>query len=787
MSTRPPFADRLALRGRKATASLLAGALALSGLARNARAQTTTLPVSVERYQPTPFANRFFQLEQGAPLPRGVFRVGLDLDYGARSLVVQDLSPRIDQAGKGRGSYDVVKGALGSNLLFSVGLGHHLEVGVALPLVAYQYGATVPGVAAPASAGLGNPRIGLKAGLLDRHGFELAASALVGLPSFSRNLVGSSDPSAELGISGGMHRGRWSLGLNLAAHLAKEREVFDRHVGSEWLAGAGVGWELSLRTHLLGEVLAATPLSELGRSHESPVESLLGLRHRQGRLLWTAGAGPGLVPGVGAPTFRALLGLAFASEVPDRDEDGIDDDHDRCLEEPEDRDGFADDDGCPDPDNDEDGILDTVDKCPQNAEDKDGFEDEDGCPDPDNDKDGILDTVDKCPDKPETKNGFQDDDGCPDEAPPPGDKDKDGILDEDDECPDEAEDKDGFEDEDGCPDPDNDKDGIPDAQDKCPLEPETINGVADEDGCPDKGQVEGRLGSNEIETLRPIYFDTDHSRVRHAFFPILGQIALVLKAHPEIGRCAVEGHTDDTGPPEWNQKLSALRASAVVEFLVSKGVDRQRLVAIGRGEQLPWASNDTPWGRARNRRVIFHIEGGDQEIKKRESTRQERRETIRHHKEQEPARGEGGEESLERTPPQDDAVTPSKGKTKHGRGALGEGREDVIEERTPPVDVLPSHEKRTPKKSERSLEGSHPATGVTPGDDGRPRDEKKTDEKKTDEKPGEKKPADEKPRHVKPRDAKTGDKTPGGKTARKPVEGDEETSLPARRPTLPPR
>jgi outer membrane protein OmpA-like peptidoglycan-associated protein len=68
-------------------------------------------------------------------------------------------------------------------------------------------------------------------------------------------------------------------------------------------------------------------------------------------------------------------------------------------------------------DRDGDGIPDDVDKCPDEPEDKDGFEDEDGCPDPDNDKDGIPDVVDKCPNEPETVNGFQDEDGCPDEAP----------------------------------------------------------------------------------------------------------------------------------------------------------------------------------------------------------------------------------------------------------------------------------------------------------------------------------------------------------------------------------
>jgi outer membrane protein OmpA-like peptidoglycan-associated protein len=68
-------------------------------------------------------------------------------------------------------------------------------------------------------------------------------------------------------------------------------------------------------------------------------------------------------------------------------------------------------------DRDGDGIPDELDKCPDAPEDKDGFEDEDGCPDLDNDKDGIPDTADACPNEPETVNGFQDEDGCPDSAP----------------------------------------------------------------------------------------------------------------------------------------------------------------------------------------------------------------------------------------------------------------------------------------------------------------------------------------------------------------------------------
>jgi OOP family OmpA-OmpF porin len=101
----------------------------------------------------------------------------------------------------------------------------------------------------------------------------------------------------------------------------------------------------------------------------------------------------------------------------DPDHDGIRGAADKCPNEPEDKDGFQDADGCPDLDNDNDGIPDAQDKCPNDPEDKDGFQDADGCPDPDNDNDGVPDAQDKCPLEPETKNGYQDEDGCPDELP----------------------------------------------------------------------------------------------------------------------------------------------------------------------------------------------------------------------------------------------------------------------------------------------------------------------------------------------------------------------------------
>jgi len=279
----------------------------------------------------------------------------------------------------------------------------------------------------------------------------------------------------------------------------------------------------------------------------------------------------------------------------DLDGDGILDNVDQCPRVPEDKDGFQDEDGCPDDDNDGDGILDAADKCPNDPEDKDGFEDEDGCPDPDNDKDGILDAADKCPNDPEDKDGFEDDDGCPDP-----DNDKDGILDTADKCPNDPEDKDGFEDDDGCPDPDNDKDGILDADDKCPLEP----GVPP-DGCPKKYSLVV-VTETKIELKQTVFFDTNKATIKSVSFALLNDVAQALTDNPKI-KVEIGGHTDSQGNDSFNLKLSQKRAESVRTYLIKKGVTSDRLVPKGYGENVPIADNRTSDGRAQNRRVEFVI------------------------------------------------------------------------------------------------------------------------------------------------------------------------------------
>ena len=136
-----------------------------------------------------------------------------------------------------------------------------------------------------------------------------------------------------------------------------------------------------------------------------------------GELTLNAGAGVGLVYGVGVPVAHGFAGVSWTpTREGDQDGDGLLDSQDGCPADPEDMDGYADEDGCPEPDNDEDGIDDGDDPCPDEAEDIDEFEDEDGCPEPDNDGDGIRDGYDSCPEEAEDLDGYQDADGCPEEG-----------------------------------------------------------------------------------------------------------------------------------------------------------------------------------------------------------------------------------------------------------------------------------------------------------------------------------------------------------------------------------
>ena len=122
-------------------------------------------------------------------------------------------------------------------------------------------------------------------------------------------------------------------------------------------------------------------------------------------------------------------------------------------------------------------------------------------------------------------------------------------------------------------------------------------------------EAELELASLEVGkeyTLNDINFASDSYALTPAAKAVIEEFLVYLQAHPQM-KADIQGHTDNVGGEQSNLDLSRNRARTVYEYLVDKGVSPQRLSHHGYGEQRPIASNDTPEGRAQNRRTVFVV------------------------------------------------------------------------------------------------------------------------------------------------------------------------------------
>ena len=520
----------------------------------------------------------------------------LQLGAGAWVSYANDPVVLVDAAGNRVAPSGSANGDAGDALVDSR-LGLHAQVGmgfskwasltVDVPFVLKQAGWELTELDSPGGAGavevtaLGDVVVQPKLAVLRREDFPvgMAVAVPIGVPTGpGADLVGAgtvtASPMLVLEASDAPVRNRsyaWRGALNLGWDVLPNERLRDTTLASGFAWAAAGGYRVAKPVELLLEAHGRAT----GTAETSPAEALVGVNLLVGRLgVARLAGGTGIMGGVGAPDWRVATGFTLAPNFDpagrDTDEDGYADGEDACPNDAEDKDGFEDDDGCPDRDNDADGREDAVDRCVNDPEDDDGYMDNDGCPDNDNDKDGVADMSDRCPDQAETMNGVDDEDGCPD---------------------DDA-------------DSDNDGDGIRDAIDRCPYDAEDRNNFEDEDGCPD-ARVVVKQGAIEIRDV--IYFDTGKSTIQKRSFDLMDELARVIGEHPELKKIRVEGHTDNVGNPATNKKLSQARAESVVKYLVGKGVDGGRLMALGLGEEVPIAPNTDEDGRSKNRRVEFII------------------------------------------------------------------------------------------------------------------------------------------------------------------------------------
>jgi outer membrane protein OmpA-like peptidoglycan-associated protein len=197
-----------------------------------------------------------------------------------------------------------------------------------------------------------------------------------------------------------------------------------------------------------------------------------------------------------------------------------------------------------------------------------------------------MDNEDACP----NEKGLRENKGCP-----ITDSDNDGLLDKDDDCPTLK----GPKENKGCPYADTDKDGLFDKEDECPQTP----GPVSNKGCP-------IIDKEDANTLKTAYnnleFATGKSIILNDSKAALNELAETLKKKPNWN-LEITGHTDNVGEEATNLELSKKRAEALKNYLVSKGIDANRLKVLYVGETQPIGDNNTADGRGKNRRVEMKI------------------------------------------------------------------------------------------------------------------------------------------------------------------------------------
>lgn len=606
--------------------AVLAGGFALCVSATSALAQDADPPpfdaaIGVQLFEYPTGPHSFLTVPDSDVIGHNQFSLDFFVTFITDPLTVYEVNEDNNEIERERTA--VVESVFAGELGGAYGLLDKFELGVSLPIIFSMAGDGLdPSTATPSMegiqvTGLGDLRLEAKWRAWKQENMRLAIIPGVSLPtsfgSGGGDFLGDDLPTlrGRVAFQWTDQGGNLTIGANAGLIFRKPRTIYSSEVGQQVHYGLGANFRVASSVDAVAELFGRTGLTTVDLD-ASPLEALGGVRVQATRSFSVlAGGGAGLVKGIGSPGLRVFASVGWSPDFRDQDGDGVANNNDRCPLLAEDRDGFEDDDGCPDMDNDGDKREDGDDKCPNEAEDLDGFQDDDGCPEADNDNDGFLDAddrcptypedgkapyaddgcpadkrdsdddgtfdaMDKCPDDPEDLDEFEDWDGCPDV-----DNDADDIPDDYDNCPLCKEDTDGFADDDGCPELDNDADGFADGEDKCPDEAEVLNGVDDFDGCPDEGGVElARLDGDRVLLEGDVEFSKrDRLTARGEVF--VDQIAVLMRMHPEVSRWRIVVAAPRKGSDEATRQSSQARAEAIRDRLASRGVPADNLEALG--------------------------------------------------------------------------------------------------------------------------------------------------------------------------------------------------------------
>jgi outer membrane protein OmpA-like peptidoglycan-associated protein len=356
------FALALARRRRVTGLAVLIAA----SWAGSARAQAKTDGFRVDRFEMAPSVDDGLVVQDPGVLRHMVWSVNAMLGFTNTLLRV---APNLSSSS----GVDVVGARLSADLDFALGLGDRFEVNVAVPFALAQ--ASEAGTAAGimlSRAGMtavGDARVGGSALLYGRNtGPRVGLAANVAIPVGSQtSFTGDRGAGAEVLATGGFVAPRYRVIVNGGVRLRREAGYVTTDQGTELVGRAGVFVPVAndrLTTSLELDLMARASGHDAYKELGAPILALLGARyHFAGGVRAGAGIGMGLTEAPGSPAVRALVTIGYSPEPePSRPKPAP-----APVPVPVDSDG--------------DRIPDTLDKCPSQPEDYNGFQDEDGCPD----------------------------------------------------------------------------------------------------------------------------------------------------------------------------------------------------------------------------------------------------------------------------------------------------------------------------------------------------------------------------------------------------------------------
>lgn len=575
-----------------------------TALAQEAATDGASPAINVQSFRPSIDGHEFFRLVDSELSNKGIT---------ARGMFSHTASPLQYTSADGE-TIDVVSDILqlDGSVAFTTG---NLRLGLDLPIVLRSFG----GESADAT-GLGELLVEGKYRLLDGSKSPVGVAFLVHtlLPT---STVGGSLASDGLGVGFGASVDKRLASLHLAAEAGMDyvppSELENVLWGSQAHVQLGVSYAFTKRVGVLGELYASGVLDDFDNPMARPSEVLFGGWYRaakRGSILVRPALALGIGDAISTPTSRVLLSVAWDPQPPaDRDQDGIADDADTCKDVPEDLDGFADSDGCPE-----------LAAVTIRVVDTDGVPSDEYWTIAEGGKTGPSGAVVELPAGKVQVSALG---ATADGTVPAGGKAELTVT---------------------VPAPrgklavtlvDAKKQSISGAVWRAegptvvpdgpagttPVRPGSYTLLGRAEGYrPARAIVEVAEGGTAILTLEmvparaalkaerieikdSVYFETGKAVIKAESFALLDEVAEVLRDHPELAKIRIEGHTDSRGKDKDNLLLSQSRAESVRAYLTGKGVDVSRLVAVGFGESKPLVAEKSEADRAKNRRVDFFV------------------------------------------------------------------------------------------------------------------------------------------------------------------------------------